>query len=94
MKAYEGVDVQSQNFLTSVLVGGVWSASRPSRFTSREKATGTHWIIDWVDPRTGLDTVEKTLAPTGTRTPTPGRPGRSQSLYRLHYAGSKAIMLA
>jgi hypothetical protein len=32
---------------------------------------GTHWIGDWVDPRAGLDDVEKILDPTGTRSSTP-----------------------
>jgi hypothetical protein len=45
-------------FLTSVLVGGEWSASRPDRFTPGEK-TGTHWIEGWVGPRAGLDNVEQ-----------------------------------
>jgi hypothetical protein len=31
-------------FLTSVLDGGEWSASRPGRFTSGERAPGTHWM--------------------------------------------------
>jgi hypothetical protein len=59
MKAYRGVDVLTQVFLTSALVGGEWSASRPGRFTRREKAPGTHWIGGWVDPRAGLDDMEK-----------------------------------
>jgi hypothetical protein len=54
MKAYEGVAVLSHIFLTSTLVGGEWSASRPGRFTP-----GTHWIGDWMGPRAGLDDVEK-----------------------------------
>jgi hypothetical protein len=33
MKAYGGVDVYIHIFLTSSLVGGEWSASRPGRFT-------------------------------------------------------------
>jgi hypothetical protein len=37
-------------FLTSALVGGVWSASLTDRFTP-----GTHRIGGWVDPRAGLD---------------------------------------
>jgi hypothetical protein len=41
-------------FLTSALVGGEWSASRLCRFTP-----GTHWIGSWVDPRAGLDDMEK-----------------------------------
>jgi hypothetical protein len=31
-----------------------WSASRPGRFIP-----GIHWIVGWVDPRTGLDDVER-----------------------------------
>jgi hypothetical protein len=54
MKAYGGVDVYSYLFLTSALLGGKWSASRPSHFTP-----GTHGIGGWVDPRTGLDDMEK-----------------------------------
>jgi hypothetical protein len=36
-----------------------WSASRPCRFTPRERATGTHWIGSWVGPRAVLDAVVK-----------------------------------
>jgi hypothetical protein len=39
MKAYVGVD---HIFLTSALGGGEWSASRPGRFTTGEKFSGTH----------------------------------------------------
>jgi hypothetical protein len=63
MKAYGGLDVYIHIFLTSALVGGEWSASRPARFTP-----GTHWIGGWVGPRAGLDDVE--FDPTGTQTPT------------------------
>jgi hypothetical protein len=59
MKAYGGVDVYIQVFLTSALVGGEWSASRFGRITPRERAPGTHRIGGWVDPRTGLEAVEK-----------------------------------
>jgi hypothetical protein len=45
--------------LTSALAGGESSASRPGRFTPRETAPGTHWIGSWMDPRAGLDVVEK-----------------------------------
>jgi hypothetical protein len=37
MKAYGGVDAQIHIFLTSALVGGEWSASRPGRFTPRKE---------------------------------------------------------
>jgi hypothetical protein len=49
----------STHSLTSALDGGEWSASRPGRFTPRERAPGTHWIGDWVGPRAGLDVVVK-----------------------------------
>jgi hypothetical protein len=47
------------------------SASRPSRFISVERFLGTHWKGGWVDPRAGLDAVEKkrSLAPAGSQTP-------------------------
>jgi hypothetical protein len=61
----------SSTILTSVLDGGEWSASHPSRFISSERAPGTHWIGGWVGPRDGLDVVEKrkTSSPAGNRTP-------------------------
>jgi hypothetical protein len=66
MKTYGGVDVQIHIFLTSALVGGERSASRPCRFTS-----STHFIGGWVDPRAVLDDMEKWkfFDPTGTQTP-------------------------
>jgi hypothetical protein len=59
MKTYGGVDVQIHVFLTSALVGGEWSASHPGLFTPGERAPGTHWIEGWMDPRAGLDDMEK-----------------------------------
>jgi hypothetical protein len=38
MNAYGGVDVYNRILLTSELVGGEWSASRPCRFTHGEIA--------------------------------------------------------
>jgi len=43
--------------LTSALDGGEWSASRPGRFTIRERDPVTQWIGGWVGPRAILDTV-------------------------------------
>jgi hypothetical protein len=47
------------HFLTSAVAGDEWSASRPSRLTSGERDPGTQWIGGWVDPRAGLDDLEK-----------------------------------
>jgi hypothetical protein len=41
MKAYGEVNIYVHVFLTSGLVGGEWSASRPCRFTPGERAPGT-----------------------------------------------------
>jgi hypothetical protein len=38
MKTYEGVDVQTWDFLTSALVGGEWSALRTGCFNPLEGA--------------------------------------------------------
>jgi hypothetical protein len=83
MKAYGGVDVQIHIFLTSALAGGEWSASRPDHFNPGERAPGTHWIGGWVDPRAGLDDVEKRkfVTLTGLGVQSLSRPARSQSLY-------------
>jgi hypothetical protein len=53
------MDVEIHIFLTSALAGGEWSASRSGHFTFGERAPGTHWIGGWMDPRPGLDNVEK-----------------------------------
>jgi hypothetical protein len=54
-------------------------------------AHGTHWIGGLVNPRAGLDDMNKSkfLLPSGLELRLPGRPARSQSLYRLRYPGSK-----
>jgi hypothetical protein len=90
MKVYGGVNVQIHIFLTSALAAGEWSASRPGRFAPGERAPGTHWIGGWVDPRAGLDNMEKRkfFTPQGLELRSLGRPTRSQSLYRLRYPGS------
>jgi hypothetical protein len=82
MNAYGGVDVYIHIFLTSALARVEWSASRPGRFTPGEIAPGTLSIGGWVDPRAGLDNVEKRkfLTLPGLELRTLGRPA-SQSLY-------------
>jgi len=44
MKAYREWRYSSTYSLTSALGEGECSASRPGRFTSRERGPGTHWI--------------------------------------------------
>jgi hypothetical protein len=67
-------------FLPSALDGGVYTASCLSRFTPRERASGTHWIGGWIGPRIGLDAVEKNFLPLSGLEPWP-------LLYRLSYSG-------
>jgi hypothetical protein len=80
MKAYGRVDVQIHIFLTSAIAGGEWSASRPGRFTPRERAPGIHWLGGWVGPKAGLDDAEKRkfLTLPGLNLRPLGRPARSQ----------------
>jgi hypothetical protein len=79
MKAYGGVDAYIHIFLTSALVGGEWSASRPGRFTPRGKSPRypLDRKLDGPQSRSGRHGEVKILDPTGTRTPTP----RSASRY-------------
>jgi hypothetical protein len=57
----------------------------PTSLYSRERP-GTHCIGGCVGPRAGLDGCGKSRPPlTGIRSP--GRPARSESLYRLSYPG-------
>jgi hypothetical protein len=89
MKKYGRVDVWIHVFLTSALVGGEWSASRPGPLYHREKS----WIGGWVGPGAGLDDVErrKFLTLPGLEQRPLCRPARSQSLYRLSYPGARCI---
>jgi hypothetical protein len=50
----------------------------------RGKSPGTHWVGGWVDPRAGLNEVEKRkfLTPPGLKLRPLGRPAHSQLLYR------------
>jgi hypothetical protein len=82
MKAYGGVDIEIQTFLSTALARGEWLASRLCRFTHEERAHGTQWIGGWVDPRAGLDDVEnrKFFTLPGLELRPLGRPARSQSI--------------
>jgi hypothetical protein len=64
MKAYWGMEVQLQAFLTSALNGGEHSASRCGRFTPQGKSPGTNWTGGGVSPRAGLEAVVKRKIPS------------------------------
>jgi hypothetical protein len=49
--------------LTSVLDEDEWSASRPGRFNSEERAPDTLWIRGWLDFKAGPNAVEKNPLP-------------------------------
>jgi hypothetical protein len=54
-KVYGGVDVYIHIFLTSALVGGEWSASRPGRFTpGKEPSVPIVKEVGWT-PSAGVD---------------------------------------
>jgi hypothetical protein len=65
IKAYGGMEIYLDAFLTSVLDVGEWSASRPGCFI-----LGKVWIGSCVDPRAHLDAVAKRKypVPAGDRT--------------------------
>jgi hypothetical protein len=86
MKTYWEVEVYA--FLTLALDGDEWSASRPGRFTPRERAPGTHWIGGWVGPRAILDRVMRGKISWESKSRTPNHPARSPALYPLSYYSS------
>jgi hypothetical protein len=79
-------------FLTSALE---LLLSRPCRVTPRERTPGTLRIGGFVDPRFGLDHMEKWkfLTILGLHPLLLDRPARSQSLYRLSHRGSRNFPL-
>jgi hypothetical protein len=68
-------------YLTSVLDWREWSVSRSSRFNLGKRVPGIHWIGGWVEPRAGLDDMEKRKI-FHWRESNLGRPAHSPSLYR------------
>jgi hypothetical protein len=64
----------SSHFLTSALGGREWSASRPGRFTPRERDTDIHWIGGCVGRRPVLDAVVKRKIPNPRRESNPRTP--------------------
>jgi hypothetical protein len=69
MKTYGGVDVEIQVFLTSVLVGGEWSASRPGKFIPGGYPLDRR-LCEPQNP-SGRSKEENIYDSVGTRTPTP-----------------------
>jgi hypothetical protein len=67
------------------------SFSRYGRFLSGEFAPSTHFIGGWLDPRAGLDDMEKIRDYWDSISlPSVAQP-RSQSLYRLSYLNLQFI---
>jgi hypothetical protein len=64
----------STHSLNLPLGGGEWSASRPGRFTPRERAPTTHGIGGWMGPRAVLDAVVKRKIPSPRRESNPRTP--------------------
>jgi hypothetical protein len=88
MKVYWEWRYSSTHSLTSALDGSEWSASRPSRFTPKEKASGTHRKLGGLQSRSGRG-GEKNFQPTpGIEPENSDRPSRSPALYWLSYHGS------
>jgi hypothetical protein len=59
----------AQSFLTSTLGAREWLPSRRGHFNFRDICPDIHWIGGWVDPRVGLNAVEKrTIFHAGNRT--------------------------
>jgi hypothetical protein len=73
--------------------GWVVSITPRPRFTPAERAPGTHCTGGWVGPRAGLDAEVRGKIPCLCRGSNPGRPVRSQTLYRLSYTGLYKILV-
>jgi hypothetical protein len=83
MKTYWGSGGIAPRNLTSALDGGEWSASRPGRFCTRERAP-------WYPLVRGLGGPQSRSERGGEEKNSELSPGielRTQSLYRLSYAG-------
>jgi hypothetical protein len=82
MKTYGGVEVSGQLHAPTALPLG-----KGPRYPFYRRLGGPQ-------SRSGRYGEAKIFNPTGTRTPAPpGRPARSQSLYRLSYPGSQLLLL-
>jgi hypothetical protein len=59
MNTNGGVDAHIHVFFISALIVGEWSASSTGLLTPGKRTPGTPLIGGWVDPRAGLDDMEK-----------------------------------
>jgi hypothetical protein len=80
-------------FLTSALVRGEWSASRPCCFTPGRKSPRNPLDrrFGGLQSRSGRYGEEKFLDPIETNSCPLRRPARSQSLHRLSYSGLRCF---
>jgi hypothetical protein len=94
MKAYGGVDVQNQVFLTSVLLGGEWSPSSSGRFTSgQDLRYPLDRMLGEPQSRSGLHAEMKIITHTGySNSGFLDHPTLSQSLYRLCYPLKNSVI--
>jgi hypothetical protein len=82
-----GVEVYLYSFSTTKLGGGGWPAPRPGRFTPGKDQVPIVQEAGWAPG--SFWTGTKNIAPTGI--PSPDRPTRSQSLYRLSYPAHEYV---
>jgi hypothetical protein len=89
MKAYWEWMYRSTFFLTLAMLEVSGQLHTPAALP-RAKSPMSHWIEGWIDPSFGLEDLEKRkfLTLPGLELLPLGRPGHSQSLYRLRYPGS------
>jgi hypothetical protein len=66
--------VEVQHAFFDLCIRWEWSASRPRRFTPRERASGTQWTGGWVGPRAVLNAVVKKKFPIPRRESNPRTP--------------------
>jgi hypothetical protein len=74
----------SYSFSTSALDGGEWSASRPGRALAPVKGPAVPTVQEagWAPESVWTQRLEeKSFAPAGIETRSPGRPVRSQTRY-------------